>query len=396
LPALIAALPTEERALVQRLFEVVAEESVLEAPAEMHEWLEETFGSVGAVERQQVVRVFNRWTFEGATINPLRALRPNSGVSKRGDGTLPMEVVRIIRHDKIRGDDFCHLEERTARDTFGRIEGSHVVTASNVAKADGWHAVGVFRKHNPLAISTGLVADLFDVGARWAAAAQAADRGTPPARHFFLFWNCLWRAGGSQTHGHMQMTLSRQMAQAGVERLRAAAARYHRETGGHYFADLVAAHRALGLVAEVGEARLLASLTPVKEREVLLLPEDALPGASWAERLRALAAPLARALDVALRRLGTLTFNVAAYGPPLPAPDEPPDPAWAGFPFLARLVDRGNLLARTSDVAAMELFGSSMVASDPFELARALGGTAPLVGAMPPGSPGLSSQQFDS
>ncbi|HEY7125390.1 MAG TPA: hypothetical protein VH540_15660 [Ktedonobacterales bacterium] len=374
LPALIADLPPEQRALVDRLFQVVAEEGALEAPDEMHDWLAETFGSVAAAERQRVVRVMNRWTFEGATINPLRSRRPNSGFTQRGPGGIPTEVVRAIRYDKIRGDDFCHLEQRTTRDAFGRIEGTHVVTASNVAKADGWHAVGVFRKHNPLAIDAALVADIFDVGVRWAERAQAADTITPEACHFFLFWNCLWRAGCSQIHGHTQMTLSHAMAHAGVERLRAAAERYRRETGGDYFADLIAAHRALGLAADAGEVVLLASLTPIKEREVLfILPVNAAPEAPWAERLQRLAAPIARALDVALRRLGTLTFNVAAFGPPMPA-DATPDPAWQGFPFMARFVDRGNPLARTSDVAAMELFGSSVIASDPFELARALRG----------------------
>ncbi len=372
LPTLIAALPPEQRALVDRLFQVVAVEGALEAPDEMRDWLAETFGSVAAAERQQVVRVLNRWTFEGATINPLRSRRPNSGFAQRGAGAIPTEVARAIRYDKIRGDDFCHLEQRTTRDPFGRIEGTHVVTASNVAKADGWHAVGVFRKHNPLAIDAALVADIFDVGARWAERAQAADTMTPNARHFFLFWNCLWRAGCSQIHGHMQMTLSHAMAQAKVELLRAAAERYRRETGSDYFADLIAAHRALGLAAEEGEVVLLASLTPIKEREVLfILPTDAAPETSWAERLQRLAAPITHALNVALRHLGTLTFNVAAFGPPLQE-NTPPDPAWQGFPFIARFVDRGNPLARTSDVAAMELFGSSVIASDPFELARAL------------------------
>jgi hypothetical protein len=378
LPTLIAGLPPEQRASVERLFHVVAEEGTLEAPDEMRVWLADTFGAVEAVERQQVVRVMNCWTFEGATINPLRSQRPNSGFTQRASGVLPTELVRAIRHDKIHGDDFCHLEQRTTRDPFGRVEGTHVVTASNVAKADGWHAVGVFRKHNPLAINAALVTDIFDVGARWAERAQAADSTSPKASHFFLFWNCLWRAGCSQLHGHTQMTLSRAMAHAGVERQRAAAERYRSTTGSDYFADLIAAHRALGLTADAGEVVLLASLTPAREREIVfILPADAAPEARWAERLQKLAAPLAHALDVALRRLGTLTFNVAAFGPPL-TEDGPSDPAWQGFPFMARFVDRGNPLARTSDVAAMELFGSSVIASDPFELARALRGEAPL------------------
>ncbi|HLZ21977.1 MAG TPA: hypothetical protein VKQ30_07635, partial [Ktedonobacterales bacterium] len=45
---------------------------------------------------------------------------------------------------------------------------------------------------------------------------------------------------------------------------------------------------------------------------------------------------------------------------------------WNDFPIVARFVDRGNLLSSTSDIAALELFGSSVVATDPFDLARTL------------------------
>jgi hypothetical protein len=50
------------------------------------------------------------------------------------------------------------------------------------------------------------------------------------------------------------------------------------------------------------------------------------------------------------------------------------DERWAGFPLVVRLVDRGNPDSNASDVAAMELFGSSVIASDPFEVVRRLRG----------------------
>ena len=80
------------------------------------------------------------------------------------------------------------------------------------------------------------------------------------------------------------------MAQARVEGWRAAAERYHRETGGDYFADLAEAHRALGLAAEIGPVARFALLTPAKEREIVLLaPADT--------GLSGIAAPLAQTLQ---------------------------------------------------------------------------------------------------
>jgi hypothetical protein len=177
----------------------------------------------------------------------------------------------------------------------------------------------------------------------------------------FLGWNCLWRAGASQVHAHAQVALSSEMAHARVEGWRAAAERYHRETGTHYFADLAEAHRSLGLATELGSVVRFASLTPAKEREIVLLA----PARSG---LSGMAAPLAETLRIMLDSMGVQAFNAAAFGPPLGDVDK----RWEGFPLVVRLVDRGDPNSDASDVAAMELFGSSVIGSDPFEVARAL------------------------
>ncbi|HLY32638.1 MAG TPA: hypothetical protein VKQ36_16570, partial [Ktedonobacterales bacterium] len=182
----------------------------------------------------------------------------------------------------------------------------------------------------------------------------------------------LWRAGASLVHGHAQMTLSHTMAHGRVELWHAAAARYHAETGGDYFADLRAVYSALGLATTLktqndADVFGFASLTPAKEREVTLLAAHQAPG-----KLDTIADPLWQTLRVAMRDLGVRTFNVAIFGPPYPLPDGAIDPAWANFPLVARFVDRGSPLAQTADIAALELFGSSVISSDPFEVARVM------------------------
>ncbi|MGH2487372.1 MAG: hypothetical protein ACRDHE_15295, partial [Ktedonobacterales bacterium] len=264
------------------------------------------------------------------------------------------------------GDDFCDPVHKTPEDSFGRVRGAHIITASNVAKADGWHGVGVFDRHDPLAIDDALVADALATGAEWAVRAHERDGD---ARHFFLLWNCLWRAGASLIHGHMQMTLSHTMAHSGVERLRAAAERYRGETGGDYFTDLTAAHRALGLTADDGVVARFAALTPVKEREIVLSAPGGEPDLRAA--LARFAGPLARTIHTAMDGMGVRAFNLVVYGPPLDATD---GDEWASFPWFARFVDRGNPLSPTSDIAGLELYGSSVIAADPFDVARALRG----------------------
>lgn len=367
LPALIASLPVEEQTLVDRLFEVVADVGVMVPPPEMVPWLEQTLGSVAAVREQSVVRVMNRWTCEGASFNPLRARRPGAGAAEADAERLAAVRRRI---EETRGDDFCDPAHHTPEESFGRVFGRHCRTAANLARADGWHGVVIFDEHDPLAVDGDALADALEVVRTWAGRVREADAR---AGHLFVLWNCLWRAGASLVHGHLQMTLGRAMAHARVELWRAAARRYAEATGREYFGDLVAAHRALGLCVTRGEITALASLTPAKEREVVLLAPPSVWKTAGAGDVAATAPPLdglARALGSVVtmyRELGVLALNAAIFGPPLDGAG-----GWEGFPLVARLVDRGDPLSSTADVAALELYGSSVIAHDPFAVARRL------------------------
>ncbi len=112
----MAALPPLDRELFHRLFRLTVSEGLLRAPASMHGWLKEQFGSVEEVERQAVVRVTNRWTLEETVFNPLRARRPQRTEPPTSQPT---------------GDDpLGRPLELTPEDVFGRIQGG--------ALPDGW------------------------------------------------------------------------------------------------------------------------------------------------------------------------------------------------------------------------------------------------------------------
>jgi hypothetical protein len=346
---LLARLPAETRMAASRVFQVSTTVGRLDPPAEMSGWIEKLFGSVAAVREQRIVRVTDLVTLEGALFNELRARRPME--VKGAD-----EVRRTI--EEARGDPFCRPETGTPADTFGRLRGEHGITASNIAKYDGQHGVLVFDEHDPLApVDEAILRDHLATARRWAMAALEDD---PGARYYFLMWNSLWRAGGSIVHGHMQMTTTRGMHYPRIEALRRQAAAYWERNAHDYFDDRWAVHRDLGLGLEVGRARVFASLTPVKEREVIVLGR---PG----EDESTLAAGIARTVT-ALRTLGVLAHNMALYLPPL-APD---GDDWRRFPPIARLVDRGDPANKTSDIGAMELYAASVISSDPFRVAEAL------------------------
>lgn len=350
LPALIGGLPPEDRTLAERVLAVSATTGRLDPPDGMRAWIEKSFGSVDAVREQRIVKVTNRVTLEGTLFNELRASRPlDTGVS--------LDLDREISATE--GDPFCRPAEGTPADVFGRVSGEHATTASNIAKYDGFHGVVVFDDHNPLKLTPEKVSDYVSVGLRWCREALEAD---PAAKYPFLMWNCLWRAGGSILHGHAQVTATRDAHYPKVERLRRAAAGYQAEHGRSYFDDLYRVHEALGLaIPAEGNVRAFASLTPAKEKEVIVVGAD--PGDG------ALARTVGSLLEGYVNDLGVRAFNAAFYMPPL----APADEDWSGFPTVVHLVDRGDPANRTSDIGAMELYAASVVASDPFRVARTLG-----------------------
>jgi hypothetical protein len=347
LAEMVAALPSAERQRFEAIFHISSSIGRLNPPTTMHEWIEAHFGSVEAVLEQRIVRVTNLVTMEGALFNDLRSQRPMALEKSEELGDLVAEEL---------GGPFCRPWEGTPEDSFGRVEGRHCVTASNIAKFDGLHGVIIFDEHDPLDLSEERVADYIDTAMAWAQRARATDED---ARYFFLLWNCLWRAGASIVHGHAQVILGRDMHYAKVEHLRRAALGYREATGRDYFEDLYQVHGVLGLSLEVHGIRILAYLTPLKEKEVLLVSEF------LDHNLKSC---ICRVLNCYVRGLGVSSFNLAIYMPPI----APVEEDWSGFPVLVRILDRGDPMNRTSDMGAVELYASSVVSSDPFRVSAVL------------------------
>jgi galactose-1-phosphate uridylyltransferase len=254
LEGLVDGLPSQDRARFERIYHLSVTTGHVVPPVEMYNWLENQFGSVDAVRQQRIVKVTNKVTLDGALFNGLRASRPIEATARDED------VQEQI--DGTAGGPFCQPEKLTPADTFGRVRGQYSLTASNVAKYDGWHAVVVFDEHNPLRFTPEQVADYLDTAQAWARRAHEADA---EACYPFFLWNCLWRSGASILHGHAQMALTRGMHYAQVEGWRQAAARYRDACGADYFGDLVSVYRSLGLVIDHGGSTILPSLTPFKE-----------------------------------------------------------------------------------------------------------------------------------
>jgi len=348
LEEIVASLPAEEKALFQRIYAVTACTGELRTPPTMESWVRQRFGSVKAVTKQKIVKVTNMVTHEESLFNRLRALRP---MGPKEEKSIDAQLQAASHLDLFRNP-----ENNTPEDLFGRVEGKHCVTASNIAKYDGWHGVIIFNDFNPLHFSREEIIDYIDTGWEWARRAQAMQ---PQAKYFFFIWNCLWRAGASIYHGHAQVMLTCDRHYAKIDELRQAALSYRQNYGSNYFGDLFQIHRSVGCTVEKKGVKILALLTPFKDNEVILMAKEL--NLSLKERIY-------EVLACFRDRLGVTSFNLSLVTPPLSATKE----SWEDFPVMAQLIDRGDPDNRSSDVGGMEIYGASVIASDPLDLAHQL------------------------
>jgi hypothetical protein len=339
------------RERVDRLLDVRQVSAQTDPPLAMEPWLVDTFGSVESIRRQTITKVANLATGEATLFAPMRSRRPMDG-----DADRDLLATEIAKTDE---DPFCDPVRGTPAATFGRVRGRHMVSGANAAAADAHHGVLVFDRHDPLDFDASLVADLFATGRAWAERAAETD---PESRNYLLIWNCLWRAGGSIVHGHAQVLLGSGTHYARLERFRRDADAWRTAHATDLADDLVRMHRDLGL-ARGDAVATLAHLTPVKEREVLVVSQ---PGMD--ERDPSFASAVADALLAYRDRLGVRSFNLVLWRPPLG-----PGPGWESMPPIVRMVDRGDLHRRPSDIGAMELYGTPIVGSDPYDVMAALG-----------------------
>ncbi|MBM4240326.1 MAG: hypothetical protein FJ150_01385 [Euryarchaeota archaeon] len=306
------------------------------------------------LETQKIVKTFNKQTGEGALFNWLRASRPGMRVEE-----VENEKKRVYEYiEKSRENcDFCNPEKYTPEDVFGRVEGKHCITGGNIAKYDAWSSVIFFRIHNPLEFSLKELSDYIETGFKWFERVYQHDK---EYKYPFFLWNCLDKAGASKVHGHAQILMTKEIHYAKVELLKRASENYRKNTGRDYFEDLYKAHEAIGLSlgSFFGDVHVLANLTPIKEKEIVII----------ARKIPSESEDVKKAIFNVLRcyidELGVTSFNLIISCPPIPENKT--------SPYIVRIVDRGSIFKSTTDIGGMELYGSSVISDDPFKVIESL------------------------
>lgn len=307
------------------------------------------------LESQKIVKTYNKWTGSGSLFNSLRAARP--GIEPGEKASMRKKVDEYIKESEKRCE-FCEPELNTPEDVFGRVKGKHCITGANIAKYDAWSSIIFFHQHNPLQFSLEELSDYIETGFEWFRKVHNYDK---QFKFPFFLWNCLQKAGASQIHSHAQILMTNEIHYAKPQFLRKASKEYTRLTGKNYFKDLYNAHEALGLALE-GELDAFVSLTPIKEKEFIIISRDD------PSKIDAIKETIYRVLRCYIDQLGVTSFNMVISCPAF---------GESSFPYIIQIVDRGNIFKPTVDTGAMELYGSSVVSDDPYKIIKAIGAFKP-------------------
>ena len=333
-----------DHALFDRLFYVDEKQGHLSVPDTFQQKVKDMFKSYPGgseslhfVEHQTIITIRNRITHEHSLFNRIRRYRPGYRETLTEQELESLE--KLIADSSGDGCDFCH-PERTAVDLFGQLQGEHCYVAANVAKYEKWHSLLISKEHSPIRFTLPAIKDYMKTAGRYFAEVHKKD---PTAVAPHLMWDATGRASASQVHQHMQMSINTHYYQR-AEVLREQVLRYGETFGANYFADMITVHDKLGLAIRRGQAALLVHLTPIKEREILVIGDSS--SVAFAELLFA---GLRSLIDGA----GTRSFSAAIVFEHLENRSM--------MPAVARIIDRGAPGDVRNDVGAMEFFGSNNV-----------------------------------
>lgn len=348
---LIKKLPEEDRTLFDRFYSISIRTSNMIIPESMKPWVKKQFGSLSVVEKQKIVDIRNKFTFEAAAFNELRSLRPKVK-QEISDKDVFLE----------KGDNFSKPDKFTPIDEIGRLKGKFGTTCANVAKYDAQHSLIIFKEHNPLKFNEAELKDHLSMFTKWC---YKVNRKKSDYVYPFLMWNCLWRSAASIVHGHMQMLMTEGKHYPNLELFNEVRNYYFESFGSDYFEDLIRIHKSLGLVKKYKEFLIVSYLTPVKDKELLIFSTKRKSFKDMKDFAPALNKAISKLIN-----LGVDSFNLAAFLPPLSVKKSS---EWNGFPTFFRIVDRGALANKTADIGGMELYaGINIIESDPFSLIKEL------------------------
>jgi diadenosine tetraphosphate (Ap4A) HIT family hydrolase len=293
------------------------------------------------IENQALIAVRDLYLGFEAIFNPLRGFRTPAIYGPDPADVLDQERV-------LNGCSWCEPDGLWA-DEWGQIQSDdgRVYTRANWARQSAVSGIVFGRQmHNLLRLTQQEFVSLFATAEKYISAAR---KSRPAAGYWMIFINGGRKSAGSVPHAHLQVVGREDRHFAYPETV---AARCPED----YWRGLRIVHEDLNLLVRQDRSIALANVVPMKERDITVFSPSILEGAQFV-------------YDVlqALIRRGTNSWSLAAILSPGYVTNQNLYDRFSSWPpVLWRLLDRGDLRTSHGDFGCMELWGSSVVATDPF------------------------------
>ncbi|MEM3063151.1 MAG: hypothetical protein QW303_06390, partial [Nitrososphaerota archaeon] len=260
--------------------------------------------------------------------------------------------------------DFCHLTTNTPIDLIGkRIFNKYSATAANAASYDQLSCLVIptAEYHNPQQLNKQVFSDMLLTAKEWLDEVSNKNR---ISQYPVITWNYGRRAGQSIfPHPHLSVLSAIGKPYSQVEKLRQNLADYLYFNSTPFFDDLAKSLEPLELVfppkkqdEKSSNSKIILHLTPKREKEALIISDRF--DNNFIDSIY-------QTIDW-YKSLNVTNFNLAIFLKPLNSKET----GWEGFPFLARITDRGDANTKNSDMGAMECYVTPVVSSDPLVMAN--------------------------
>ncbi len=313
----INQLPSELKILFNRIFDI----QVLTAKIKLPENLKEKFQNA---ENQKILIIKNKILHQETVFNIWRSKRP-----------LPFIKKEEIEDEKI--CSFCYPRELTSEDEIGRLENERAITAANLAKSLKYHSLIIFKKHSIFDLEKDDLLQAFNLSEDWVEKIFLYDL---KLKYIFLIWHHGYRAAASLIHPHFQIFAHYDLP-GKMNFYQQKIIEYNQFYQSDYFKDLFLIHRFLDLAKEIEGIKVIASLTPFKDKELILLGKNK---------------SIITDLILEYRKF-SFNFNFFQINQFLDN-------------TLSFLVDRGESNNKTSDIGSLEIYAYSVVGFDLLKFAR--------------------------
>ena len=221
-----------------RFAEITISESFM---VKLKKWLQGKKDLIEATKNQSLIFIINLYSYESVVFNTVRAKRPVASVVE-GD---TLNYINRLVENSAKTCNFCLYTNNTPSDVFGRMESTYSVITSSTFKIDTYHSLALLKTHNPLYFSQLQFIDCINLALKWF---DRAHDKTPSHLYRIMYWDILPKAGASQIHPHIQLSLGDYTYNTRWNQLHKAGMKFSKEHNGqNYWTTLLQIHTLLGL-----------------------------------------------------------------------------------------------------------------------------------------------------